>query len=392
MGESSISLLDIGANMVDPMFEGIYNSKQAHSNDLQQVLERARKVGLKEIIITSGSLQDLKRALELCNLEEGLYTTIGVHPTRASDFVANADALLEELLVLYKKHKHKIVAVGEFGLDYERTQYCDPTTQTKYFEFQFQLADQTGLPLFLHLRNAFSDFYEIIKRNRHRFSTGVVHSFDGTKEEMDKLTELGLYIGINGCSLKTAQNLEVVGSIPKELLMIETDAPWCQIRPSHASSKYVKTKFVEKPKEKWQPEAMVKGRNEPANIIQVLEVISQLQNQKLEDLAQVIYKNSKQVFFPQHPINQEQRSSAIEQLKCVTLSWKFGGEEVFVAGSWNNWKKERMERKDSNANWLKQFQLKPGEYLYKFIVDGVWTFDASQPHQTQDHWNNILLI
>uniref|UniRef100_A0A6B2L708 AMP-activated protein kinase glycogen-binding domain-containing protein n=1 Tax=Arcella intermedia TaxID=1963864 RepID=A0A6B2L708_9EUKA len=384
--------MDIGANMVDPMFEGIYNSKQAHSNDLQQVLERARKVGLKEIIITSGSLQDLKRALELCNLEEGLYTTIGVHPTRASDFVANADALLEELLVLYKKHKHKIVAVGEFGLDYERTQYCDPTTQTKYFEFQFQLADQTGLPLFLHLRNAFSDFYEIIKRNRHRFSTGVVHSFDGTKEEMDKLTELGLYIGINGCSLKTAQNLEVVGSIPKELLMIETDAPWCQIRPSHASSKYVKTKFVEKPKEKWQPEAMVKGRNEPANIIQVLEVISQLQNQKLEDLAQVIYKNSKQVFFPQHPINQEQRSSAIEQLKCVTLSWKFGGEEVFVAGSWNNWKKERMERKDSNANWLKQFQLKPGEYLYKFIVDGVWTFDASQPHQTQDHWNNILLI
>ena len=56
--------------------------------------------------------------------------------------------------------------------------------------------------MYLHNRNTGNDFYDIVKKNRNRFSTGVVHSFTGTLEEIKQIVELDLYIGINGCSLK----------------------------------------------------------------------------------------------------------------------------------------------------------------------------------------------
>lgn len=61
--------------------------------------------------------------------------------------------------------------------------------------------------MYLHNRNTGSDFYDIVKKNRARFTTGVVHSFTGTAEEVKQIIELDLYIGINGCSFKTAENL-----------------------------------------------------------------------------------------------------------------------------------------------------------------------------------------
>jgi TatD DNase family protein len=66
-----------------------------------------------------------------------------------------------------------------------------------------------------------------------------VHSFTGTAEEMRELMDLGLYIGINGCSFKTAENCEVVKGVELSRLMIETDGPWCEVRPSHEGWKYL---------------------------------------------------------------------------------------------------------------------------------------------------------
>ena len=86
---------------------------------------------------------------------------------------------------------------------------------------------------------------------------------------------MDLYIGINGCSLKTEENLEVVKKIPLDKIMLETDCPYCDIRNSHASSKFIKTPFPKVTKEKYKcGEKMNKDRNEPCTMIQVAEVVS----------------------------------------------------------------------------------------------------------------------
>lgn len=98
------------------------------------------------------------------------------------------------------------------------------------------LTEKYKLPLFLHCRNSFTDFHEILWRNKEKLiHGGVVHSFDGTiKEALQLINDFNLFIGINGCSLKTVDNLKTVAQIPIERLLIETDCPWCSVRTSHA--------------------------------------------------------------------------------------------------------------------------------------------------------------
>lgn len=104
---------------------------------------------------------------------------------------------------------------------------------------------------------------------------------------------------INGCSLKTDEQLAVVAKIPNNKILLETDSPWCSIRNSHASSKHVKTTFpTVKKKEKWTENTLIDGRCEPLQIIQVLEVLAAIRNENVEELADVIYGNSIKLFFP----------------------------------------------------------------------------------------------
>lgn len=78
---------------------------------------------------------------------------------------------------------------------------------------------------------------------------------------------MGLYIGVNGCSLKTEENIEVVKNIPLDRILLETDAPYCDIRNTHASSKFIKTKFDKVKKEKMKKGLICKDRNEPCMIV-----------------------------------------------------------------------------------------------------------------------------
>lgn len=107
----------------------------------------------------------------------------------------------------FKNFKEKIVAVGECGLDYDRFHFSSKQEQLKAFPIHFDWAEKYNLPMYLHSRNCKQDFLSIVKKNRDKFKTGVVHSYTGDEEELKELLEMGLYIGINGCSLKTEQNL-----------------------------------------------------------------------------------------------------------------------------------------------------------------------------------------
>lgn len=292
--------IDIGVNLTDAMYKGIYHGSKKHEGDLEAVLQRAWNSGMQKMIITGGSLEDSREALQLAESHEKLYSTVGCHPTRCGEFEKSGDPAkyLQSLQDLAQTGKHKVVAIGECGLDYDRLEFCPKATQIKYFEHQLTLCQTVRLPLFLHCRNAASDLVNILSKNRDLLHGGVVHSFDGTEQDLKSLLELGYYIGINGCSLKTAENLQVVAKIPNDRLMLETDSPWCEVRPTHAGAKCIKTIYPTVKKEKWQASRMVKGRNEPANIVHILEIVASVKEEDANTLCNTIHQNTMKLFFP----------------------------------------------------------------------------------------------
>ncbi|CAO1403249.1 unnamed protein product [Diamesa serratosioi] len=284
------------------MFDGMYNGARKHDADRKDVLERAWNIGVQKIVLTVGTIFDFPSAFKIANSDERLYCTVGCHPTRCGEFLVDT-YYFEKLCTQIEEHRSKVIAIGEIGLDYDRLHFCEPDVQKQFFEKQLELADKYDLPLFLHCRKAHADLCEILERNKDKIRKGgVVHTFDGTLEEAKKLIAMGFHIGVNGCSIKTQENLDVIKEIPNDKLMIETDAPWCEIRPTHASNKHVKTVFElvkNKDKKKWDKHVLVRGRNEPVCVIQILEVISAIKNEDAEKLSEIFYQNTLNVFFPE---------------------------------------------------------------------------------------------
>ena len=204
-------------------------------------------------------------------------------------------------LALAAKESGECVAFGEIGLDYDRLTLCPKDVQLEYFARQLDVAIEIGLPLFLHSRAAHEDFVRLLKERLDKLpKRGVVHSFTGTVAEMEELVGLGFNIGINGCSLKTEENLEVVRKVPLENIQLETDGPWCEMRASHASAKFLQSteeapwKSVKK--EKWVEGAMVKGRNEPCMIGRVAEAVAAIKGVSLEQLSKAAWRNTVEMF------------------------------------------------------------------------------------------------
>lgn len=344
-----VKFCDIGANLVSASpstFDGFYfgSQVQSHPEDSEDVLERAKRVGVREILVTAGTLEEAKAAASKCRMwneksfrkssnsinndregadddEDGsegvfpkMYSTVGVHPTRCDEFEEKYDGsperYLQALKTVVRENADVVKAIGECGLDYDRLHFCEKETQKKYFQFQFELAKEFDLPLFLHSRNSREDFYEILKRNvKHLRKGAVVHSFTGTREEFEELLALDdkIYIGVNGCSLKTEENVNVVQSIPLDRMLLETDAPWCAVKKTHfgntfleggENSNRIQTLFGTpvKPK-KWQKGSMIKDRSEPCQIATVCEIVAGCKETSYEDVAEACYRNSRDLFF-----------------------------------------------------------------------------------------------
>ncbi|KAI0205609.1 TatD family hydrolase [Astrocystis sublimbata] len=274
--------VDIGINLADPIFRGVYGRKERHPDDLQAVVSRAQQVGCQKLIVTGSDFASSKSALGIAQEYPGIvYTTAGIHPCSSSIFSSShahhdlkeytmpsdpdpekavseehepetekTKEIITELRNLIESarttHPSAIVAFGEFGLDYDRLHFCSRKVQQHSFAAQLDLVLSLSPqpPLFLHSRAAHEDFVGLLKE---KFGSkleklergGVVHSFTGSAAEMHELADLGLYIGTNGCSFKTEENCEVVKQIPLDRLMLETDGPWCEIRPSHAGYRYL---------------------------------------------------------------------------------------------------------------------------------------------------------
>ena len=321
MSSSQLRFVDIGANLLEERFTaGTYRGTVRHEPDLQDIWQRAADVGCRRIILTAGTVQESRRAVHKAREWNkairntsmagggGIHfsSTVGVHPTRCQqEFVdqaaergVSADDILQELCDIARDGMSDgtVVAVGEFGLDYDRLEFCARDIQHEYFVKQLQtLAVQTGLPLFLHNRNVGRDLYHLLAQHRDCWKAGgVVHSFDDTAELATAfMQDLGMYIGLNGCSLRTEESLTVVReALPLDRILLETDCPYCEVRATHPGYQYINTKWEAKAEKKFQPGLTVKNRQEPCHIVQIAEVVAAVKQVPLQELADAVYENS----------------------------------------------------------------------------------------------------
>jgi TatD DNase family protein len=299
--------IDIGANLIDPVFTGIYRGTTRHPSDFSAIINRAFAHGVDKIIITGGNYEESKQALALARTHEKLFCTVGVHPTRCDEFFADSNTIeshVANLIALIKDGMSdgKVVACGELGLDYDRLQFCSKENQMKGLLAQLDVVEATNLPLFCHNRNCGNDLLDVLTIHKDKWNAlntngAVIHSFDGSALLAKSFTDLGLFLGINGCSLRTEESLEVVKSIPSDKLLLETDAPWCDIRPTHPGYKFVQTKLGPvKQEKKWEEGCYVKNRNEPSHIINVAEVLAGARSESVEELTEQCYANTLKLF------------------------------------------------------------------------------------------------
>ncbi|AXA85143.1 hydrolase TatD [Lysobacter oculi] len=257
-------MIDIGANLTHDSFD----------RDRDAVLQRARAAGVTKMIITGASREHSPMALELAQAHPGeLFATAGVHPHHASEYTAECDAEMRAL------HTHpEVVAVGECGLDYFRD-FSPRPMQRKAFEMQLQIAVDTGKPLFLHQRDAHADFMAMMKNFEGRIGPAVVHCFTGSREELFDYLDRDWHIGITGwlCDERRGAHLrELVKSIPRNRLMIETDAPYLLPRTLQPM-----------PKDR---------RNEPAFLAHIAEELARDRGETLEDVMQATTDTARAFF------------------------------------------------------------------------------------------------
>lgn len=207
-------MIDIGANLADSSFD----------HDRERVIDAALEAGVDQLVLTGSHVEVSERAAEVARSRPGvLFATAGVHPHHADDCDEGWLARLERLTA-----EDHVVAVGECGLDFFRD-LSPRDAQRERLEEHVALAERSGLPLFLHERDAADVMIEMMRACRNRFSRGVVHCFTGAEEALDAYLDLDLHIGITGwiCDERRGLHLrDLIRRIPADRLMIETDAPY----------------------------------------------------------------------------------------------------------------------------------------------------------------------
>ncbi|HEU0197749.1 MAG TPA: TatD family hydrolase [Nevskiaceae bacterium] len=257
-------LIDIGANLAHDGFDA----------DRPQLLQRAWEAGLEAIVITGSDAASNLRAAQLARDDPGrLYATAGLHPHNAATWNATLAAQIAELAT-----HTEVVAVGECGLDYFRDLSPRPA-QRLAFTAQLGLAVQSGKPAFLHQRDAHTDFHAILRDYRPALDGCVVHCFTDSAAALDDYLALDCHIGITGwiCDERRGQHLlDLVRRIPRDRLLIETDAPYLLPRSA-------------RPKPTGR-------RNEPAYLPWVLRAIAAARQEDAAGLAAQTTANARRLF------------------------------------------------------------------------------------------------
>ena len=165
----------------------------------------------------------------------------------------------------------KVVAIGECGLDYFKSE-TTKDEQERALRYQIELGLDKDLPMVFHVRDAFDDFWHIL--DDYSGVRGVVHSFTAGLPELRGSLERGLYIALNGIMTftKDPAQLEAAKAVPSDRLVLETDCPFLAPAPKRGR------------------------RNEPANLELTAKFLAALRDEPYEDVASATTTNAETLF------------------------------------------------------------------------------------------------
>ncbi|MGV8074585.1 MAG: TatD family hydrolase [Syntrophobacteraceae bacterium] len=238
------------------------------SQDLKPVLSRAAQAGVREIITIGIDINSSELAAALAGEYAELYAAVGIHPHCAYHLELETLSIMRDLAC-----RHKVVAIGEIGLDYYRDRQ-PREIQRDCFRQQLELACELGLPVVFHIRNAYDDFLAIIKDYISILAGGIIHCFSGDWEVAKKCLDMGFFISIPGTVTfaKSQVQQDVVERAPIERLLIETDAPYLAPVP-----------YRGKP-------------NEPSFVQYTAKKIAELKSTSFEEICRQTTANAHRVF------------------------------------------------------------------------------------------------
>lgn len=239
----------------------------AFDEDREKVIQRAIENQVLAIITIGTDLETSKQAILLAEKYASIYASVGIHPSDCAGAKDKDFDFIKELAA-----HEKVVAIGEIGLDYYHM-HAEKEIQAKAFEKQIRIARELNLPMIIHNRDSHTDMLEILNNEGIKEIGGVMHSFSGDLDFLDKIIALNMHVSFTGnITFKKSTSNELVKKAPVENMLLETDCPFLTPVPLRGK------------------------RNEPAFIVHTAKKIAEIKEIELELLGKITSENAKSLF------------------------------------------------------------------------------------------------
>jgi TatD DNase family protein len=230
----------------------------------ESAVGEAAEAGVGVVVNIGTEIEDSRRGAELAIQLPNVYSTAGIHPHNAG---THTSADLEALAELAESPG--IVALGEVGLDYYRSEWSEDV-QRALFEEAISLANEARLPLVVHSRQAFADTMACLGSARVPV---VLHCFEGGDREVREATERGYYVGLAGnITYKNNETARILRLINPDRLLVETDAPYLS------------------------PEPLRGTKNAPKNVVHTAAFVAERLGYEDEEFADLTTRNARDFY------------------------------------------------------------------------------------------------
>lgn len=202
---------------------GHYDDEQ-FDEDRERLIAEFLEKDIDKVMNVGADMQSSRNSVELAGKYPHFYAAVGVHPSEVGDLTEDDMQALKQMTL----ENPKVKVIGEIGLDYHFDDDPPRDVQKKWFIRQLELAQELGMPIIIHSRDAASDTMEILKDMDGGRNGGVIHCYSYSREQAREYIKMGFHIGVGGVvTFKNSRRLqEVVEDIPLEKIVLETDSPY----------------------------------------------------------------------------------------------------------------------------------------------------------------------